>query len=151
VKILRTVLIVVVFLAGVLMATANTARVDLVYVPELPFAAAPLARSISLPLYLLVLCVLTIGVLLGGLAAAVEQIRLRTGLRRARKENARVTAELRSVKERLELARAELEQERRGWAHREPTPALPASTPEKGPADRPDENRASAEPTLDRP
>jgi uncharacterized integral membrane protein len=144
VRILRTVFVVVVFLLGVLMATANTARVDLVYVPELPFAGAPLARSISLPVYLLALCVLTVGVLLGGLAAAVEQIRLRTGLRRARKENARVAAELSSVKERLELARAELEQERRSWAHREPTPAT-------GPSDRADEDPASAEPDLDRP
>ncbi len=122
-RILRTVAIVVVFLFGVLMATANTARVRLVYVPELPFAASPLARSIDLPLYLLVLLVLAVGVLFGGLAAAIEQIRLRAGLRRSRKENARLTGELRGVKERLELARAELEQERRGSLRHEPTPA----------------------------
>jgi uncharacterized integral membrane protein len=88
VKILRIMLAVVLFVAGVFLATANMHEVD-VFLPALPIAGWPELRQVRVPLFLVVLGSLIAGVLLMGLWSLFEQIRWRTGARRAAKEHKR--------------------------------------------------------------
>jgi putative membrane protein len=85
-RVLRSVATVLLFIAGVFIASANTQLVTLVYLPAVPALGLPAEFSIGVPLFLLILGTLVAGVLLGGLAAILEQARMRLGLRRARKE-----------------------------------------------------------------
>jgi hypothetical protein len=63
---------------------------------------------VELPLFLVVIGSLAAGVLLGGLGAVLEQVRLRTGLRRARKDRDRALSEQGKADALLEGARAEI-------------------------------------------
>ena len=85
-RVLRSVGTVLLFIAGVFIASANTQLVTVVYLPAVPAFGLPSEFSIGIPLFLLILGALVAGVLLGGLAAILEQTRMRLGLRRARKD-----------------------------------------------------------------
>ncbi|RMF24857.1 MAG: DUF1049 domain-containing protein [Deltaproteobacteria bacterium] len=118
-RVIRTVVIALLFIAAVFLASANVQEVSLVFLPDLPVAGWPATRSLELPLFVLVLGSLVLGVLIGGFGALFEQARLRRGLRRADKEKKRLAAELAQAAEERERyrqerdeARAELEKTR---------------------------------------
>jgi uncharacterized integral membrane protein len=92
-RVLRSISIALLCIAGVFIASANVHTVELFYLPAADIGGWPTARSVSVPLFLVVIVTLVAGVLLGGLAAILEQLRLRTGLRRARKERDRAVDE----------------------------------------------------------
>jgi len=136
-KVVRTILLGLLFIAGVFLASANVQPVELVLLPNLPIDGWPAKHSVAVPLFVLVLGALVVGVLVGGLGALLQHVKLRTGLRRARKENRRQGEELAGVREKLALVEAELEQARRECAqlesHLERSDPLPgASAPQTG-------------------
>jgi hypothetical protein len=106
-RIIRSILLALLFLVGVVVASANVHLVELVIFPDLGIEALPNKISIELPLFVIVITALGGGVLLGGLAAALEQIRLRHGLRRARKERDRALEEQGKADALLDAARGE--------------------------------------------
>lgn len=92
-RVIRSILVVLLFLVGVFVANANMHSVDLTYLPSAPALGFTGGATISVPLFLVVLVTLAVGVLLGGLVAILEQAQLRLGLRRARKERDRAVEE----------------------------------------------------------
>jgi uncharacterized integral membrane protein len=106
-RVLRSVFAVVFFVLGVFVASANIHDVELIYLPAVGVLGMPAPLSVSVPLFLVVLSALVIGVLLGGLAAIMEQARLRLGLRRARKDAARALEERGKAEALLDNATAE--------------------------------------------
>jgi len=108
-RILRSIVLALLFIAGVFVASANVQLVELVIVPDTGIASFPAKIAIELPLFLIVIVALGAGVLLGGLAAVLEQVRLRTGLRRARKERDHAVEEHGKADALLDGARAEAE------------------------------------------
>ena len=108
-RILRSLTIALLFIGGVFVASANVHSVELFYLPATGIAGWPVVRSIHMPLFLVVIATLVGGVLLGGLAAVLDQVRSRTGLRRARKERDRAVAEEGKAAALLDNALAETE------------------------------------------
>ena len=107
-RVLRSISIVLLCIAGVFIASANVHIVELFYLhPAAEIGSWPTERSVSVPLFLVVIVTLVAGVLLGGLAAILEQVRLRTGLRRARKERDRAVDEQGKAAALLDNASAE--------------------------------------------
>jgi len=106
-RVLRSIAIALLCIAGVFVASANVHLVELFYLPAANISGWPAERSVSVPLFLLVIVTLVAGVLLGGLAAVLQQVRLRTGLRRARKERDRAVAEQGKAAAMLDNAKAE--------------------------------------------
>jgi len=92
-RVIRSVVMVMLFLVGVFVANANMHTVDVTYLPSAPALGLPVGATITVPLFLVVLVTLAVGVLLGGLVAILEQAQLRLGLRRARKERDRAVEE----------------------------------------------------------
>jgi len=118
VKIFRVMLAAILFAACVFLATANMHDVELFF-PELPVAGWPQLRQAHAPLFVVVLGALVAGVVITGLATLFEQLRLRAGARRARKEHARAGAareaaerERETAERERDVARAELLQVR---------------------------------------
>ena len=94
-RLLRIILFSAIFLIAVILASANIHTVNFVYLPDLPLVAGEAGqRSMELPLFLLVLGALMAGILTGAAGALFEQIRLRSALRRVRKERKQLAAEL---------------------------------------------------------
>ncbi len=106
-RVLRSILMVVFFIAGVFIAAANVHDVDLIYLPAVPLVGLTSSLSVHVPLFLIVLTSLVAGVLFGGLAAILEQARLRLGLRRARKDADRALQEEGKAVALLDNAKAE--------------------------------------------
>ena len=90
-KIIKTIIAAILFVACVFLATANMHEVDLVY-PDVPLAGWPEYGPWRVPLFVVILVTLVVGILVGGLGTLFEQIRLRTAARRARKEKDRAVA-----------------------------------------------------------
>jgi hypothetical protein len=97
---LKIILVAFLFIACVLVSTANMHSVQLVF-PDVPIAGWPHFEPIQVPLFFVLLITLFAGVLLAALATLLEQVRLRTIARRARRE-----------RERAERAREEAERAR---------------------------------------
>ena len=93
-KILRNVLLCVLFVAAVFISSANVQLVEIVYLPATGLESGWQPRSIQLPLFVIVLGALGIGALLGGAAGLFEQGRLRLALRQSRKAEHKAVAEL---------------------------------------------------------
>ncbi len=113
-RVIRTIVVALLFIAAVFLASANVQEVEIVFLPDLPLAGWPSVQSVELPLFVIVLGSLVVGVLVGGFGALLEQARLRRAVRRATKEKEKLAGELREVRaelERAESARAELERE----------------------------------------
>lgn len=118
-KILRNVLLCVLFVVAVFVSSANVQLVEIVYLPATGLESGWQPRSIQLPLFVIVLGALGIGALLGGAAGLFEQGRLRLALRQARKSEHKAAADLAAVeanvareRESAERLRRELEAER---------------------------------------
>lgn len=111
-KIIRAILVLVLFIAAVLLASANEAAVKLVYLPELPLAGFERARSVLVPLFLVVLVSLGLGGILGGGLALFQQAALKLRVRRLDKDNARLTNDVAAAREKLGLVTAQLDQSR---------------------------------------
>ena len=114
-RVLRAVFGVLLFVAAVFVASANVHNVELFYLPNIDVAGWPELRSVELPLFLIVLSFLTLGVILGGLAAILQQVALRAGMRRAGKlrdralkDKAAAEALLDTAQDEANDARAEL-------------------------------------------
>ena len=95
------------FVACVFVATANMHSVSLVF-PDVPIRGWPQVGPIEAPLFVVLLTALFLGVLITGLSTLLEQVRLRTIARRARKERDRAER----MREEAERARDVAERER---------------------------------------
>ncbi len=106
-RVVRTVVIALLFIAAVFLASANMQTASLVLLPEVPGTGWPQIQSPDLPLFIWILGSLALGVVVGAFGALVEQARLRRGLRRSEKEKAKLSAELGQVQEELDRCRRE--------------------------------------------
>jgi uncharacterized integral membrane protein len=118
-RILRNVLLCVLFVAAVFVSSANVQLVEIVYLPATGLDSGWQPRAIQLPLFVIVLGALGIGALLGGAAGFFEQGRLRLALRHSRKSEHKAAADLATVegnvareRENAERLHRELEAER---------------------------------------
>lgn len=93
-KILRNVLLCVLFVAAVFISSANVQLVEIVYLPATGLESGWQPRAVQLPLFVIVLGALAIGALLGGAAGLFEQGRLRLALRQARKSEHKAASDL---------------------------------------------------------
>lgn len=107
-KILRTILYTIAFAGGVVLASANITLVPFVYMPALGFLQRAEGR-IEAPLSLLLLGALVIGSLVAGTGTFVEHVRLRMDLRRQRKRNDKLNADVQKLRSELEAAHASAE------------------------------------------
>jgi uncharacterized integral membrane protein len=94
VSIARNLALFVVFVAAVYVASANVEPVEIVYLPATGVQGAWAARSVELPLFVVVLAALVLGAVIGGLTALYEQGRLRLALRRALRDQRETSAKL---------------------------------------------------------
>jgi uncharacterized integral membrane protein len=69
-----------------------------------PFLAEPRALAVTLPLFMLILLVLTAGVVIGGVAAWLRQSKWRRSARHAQAELRQLRAETQALRERLDAA-----------------------------------------------
>ena len=92
-RILKIIIGAVLFAACVYLATSNMHTVDLVF-PDIPIEGWPQIGRVQAPLFVVILTSLLAGVLFTALLTLLEQVRLRTVARRARKERDRATAAL---------------------------------------------------------
>jgi uncharacterized integral membrane protein len=69
-----------------------------------PFDASHPAYSLTLPLFVTILLLVILGVLVGGCAAWLRQARWRAAARRAEAQNRELTAEIATLRRRLEMA-----------------------------------------------
>ncbi len=105
-KIISRLLYAIVTIAGVVLASMNMQLVKVTYLPALEISPVPEGAYFEFPLALLLLAVLVAGVLIAGLGTLLEHIRLRAGLRKQSKLNARLEQELDSARAALEAANA---------------------------------------------
>ena len=134
-KILRNVLLCVLFVCAVFISSANVQLVEIVYLPATGLESGWQPRSIQLPLFVIILGALGVGALLGGAAGLFEQGRLRLALRQARKGEHKAVAALATVdaslageRETVAQLRRDLESAR-GTAERVRREALDAGAP----------------------
>ena len=114
-KILRNVLLCVLFVAAVFVSSANVQLVEIVYLPATGLESGWQPRAIQLPLFVIVLGALGIGALLGGAAGLFEQGRLRLSLRQSRKSEHKAAADLATAEEKLASERENAERLRRDF------------------------------------
>ena len=107
-KLIRSVVLGVVFLLGVFLASANTGLVDLVYLPALPFAGLGEAASLRVPTFIVVLGSILVGVIGTGLGVFVEQSKLRWATRAAVKKARQKEKEWEGLRDELAGAKQEL-------------------------------------------
>jgi uncharacterized integral membrane protein len=69
-----------------------------------PFDSSQPAYSSTLPLFVIIFLLVIVGVLAGGIAAWLRQGKWRSAARRAEAQNRELTAEVASLRRRLELA-----------------------------------------------
>jgi putative membrane protein len=100
--IVRNVVFAILFVAAVYVASANVQLVEIVYLPATGLTAGWEPRSIELPVFLVVLGALVLGALIGGIAALLEQGRLRLALRRATRAERRAVEEVGELEAKLE-------------------------------------------------
>jgi uncharacterized integral membrane protein len=93
VRVLKIIVGAAFFVACVFVATANMHEVRLAF-PDVPIRGWPHVDDVYAPLFVVILTSLFLGVVLTGLSTLLEQVRLRTVARRARKERDRATAAL---------------------------------------------------------
>jgi uncharacterized integral membrane protein len=133
-KTLRTLLICLLFVAAVFISSANVHVVELVYLPGIGVESTWSPRSISIPLFVVVLGALIVGALLGSAGALFEQARLRLGLRQARKSVEKAEGDAEELRANAATAADEIAQLKRelelSRARREPPP--PIALPEPG-------------------
>jgi len=136
-RILRNVLLCVLFVAAVFIASANVQLVEIVYLPSTGLGSGWQPRSVQLPLFVIVLGALGLGALIGGAAGLFEQGRLRLALRQSRKAAHKALADAADAEARLvseregteklrreaEVARMEAERARRSAAATETPPS----------------------------
>jgi hypothetical protein len=106
VRILKIILGAALFVACVFVATANMHEVRLAF-PDVPVRGWPHVDDVYAPLFVVILSSLFLGVVLTGLSTLLEQVRLRTVARRARKERDRATAALQPTARERDAAVAE--------------------------------------------
>ncbi len=118
-KLLRTVILGVLFLLGVFLSSANTGSMKIVYLPPMPFGPMPEGASIEVPVFIVILGSILVGVLITGLGVAFEQSKLRWSTRSALKQAKRQEAEwgaanrdVASMKEQVANANGETERVR---------------------------------------
>ncbi len=111
-RVVRTVVVALLFIAAVFLASANMQTASLVLLPEIPGTGWPQIQSPDLPLFIWILGSLALGVVIGAFGALVEQTRLRRGLRRSEKEKEKLSAELGQVQEELDRCRRERDEAR---------------------------------------
>ena len=107
-RILKIILGAALFVACVFVATANMHEVRLAF-PDVPVRGWPHVEDAYAPLFVVILTSLFLGVVLTGLSTLLEQVRLRTVARRARKERDRATAALAPTARERDTAVAERE------------------------------------------
>ncbi len=107
-KLIRSIVLGVLFLLGVFLASANTALVELVYLPALPFAGMDAVGSLRVPVFILVLAAILIGVVATGLGVFFEQSKLRWTTRAALKTAKQKEKEWAGLRDELALAKQEL-------------------------------------------
>lgn len=81
--IVRNVVLCLFFVAAVYVASANVQPVEIVYLPAFGGDSPWNARSVEIPLFVVILGALVVGALIGGITGLLEQGRLRLALRRA--------------------------------------------------------------------
>lgn|GEM_PF-2027424 len=108
-KILRTVAYTVLLVVGIVLASANMTPVPFVYLPAISFLPRPEGAQSEAPLALLLLAALVIGTLVAGTGTFVEHLRLRLAVRRQRKRNDKLAADLDKLRVELDAARADAE------------------------------------------
>ena len=109
-RIIRTVVYAILVIAGIWLASANTADVDFVYLPFIPFTQFDAPRSMAVPIAFLVLSAVVLGVIIAGAGSLFENMRLRAGVRRQTKRNDKLERELDSVRGDLEQARHQVDE-----------------------------------------
>ena len=105
-RVIRTAVLSLLFIAGVFLASANVHDVSLVFLPNIPIAGWPEFRSVELPLFMLVLGFLVLGVILGGFGVLFEHVRLRRALRRASRDKDKLVGERVAARDEVEQAQA---------------------------------------------
>lgn len=135
-KILRNVILCVLFVVAVFISSANVQLVEIVYLPATGFESGWRPRTIQLPLFVIILGALGIGAMLGGAGGLFEQGRLRLALRRARKAEQqaatdRAEAETSAAREResVERLRVELQSARTAEAQARRSPSGSGTPP----------------------
>ena len=108
-KIIRSIFLLVLFVAGVVIATQNTGPVTFVYLPQASWSPVPDGASLDLPLFIVVLGCLVVGAALAGFATFIEQVRLRNTARRQTKLATKMTKERDDAVAKLEEASTALE------------------------------------------
>ena len=111
-KILRILLLAILFVLAVFICSANTNTVPLVLWPSVDMGGMPGEFRIDPPLFIVILGALLVGLLIGGTGAIFQQSRLKFGLRRANKEVGRLLASLAEAEQAVENERAAAESER---------------------------------------
>ena len=107
-KLIRSVVLGVLFLLGVFLASANTGLVELVYLPALPFAGMGNGASLRVPVFIVVLAAILVGVVVTGLGVFFEQSRLRWTTRAALKTARRKEEDWAGLRDELAASRQDL-------------------------------------------
>jgi uncharacterized integral membrane protein len=153
-RILKTVILCLAFVAAVFLCSANVHSVQLHYIPDFGITQLGAPQTLEAPLFLVVLASVALGLVFGGGAAIFEQTRVKLELRQAKKaeakfreqavtgaselgvereEVARLNAEvLRLNRERDELAAASDQRESNETAEVESAPPVEAEPPSDG-------------------
>ncbi|HYB97920.1 MAG TPA: lipopolysaccharide assembly protein LapA domain-containing protein [Candidatus Limnocylindrales bacterium] len=108
-KILRTILLLILIVAGIALASVNMAPVKFFYLPPFQFMPRPEGAAIDIPLALLLLAALVAGALIAGTGTFVEHARLRFAVRRQAKVNGKLRADVERLTSELDQARSALE------------------------------------------
>jgi uncharacterized integral membrane protein len=88
-RILKTVILCLAFVAAVFLCSANVHSVQLHYIPDFGITQLGAPQSLDAPLFLVVLASVALGLVFGGGAALFEQTRVKLELRQAKKAEAK--------------------------------------------------------------
>lgn len=109
-KILRNVLSLVLFLAGIVLASVNATVVPFTYLPPLGVGPRPEGATIELPLWVPVIAAVVFGALIAAAGSGFEHLRLRAGLRKQRRIAERAEGSLEDARGEVEQLRLKLEE-----------------------------------------
>ncbi|TFH31974.1 MAG: hypothetical protein E4H00_02415 [Myxococcales bacterium] len=105
--IIRNIIVAILFVAAVYIASANVQLIEIVYLPTSGVSSGWDARSIELPVFVVVLGGLVLVAVFGGAAGLFEQGRLRLALRKATKAERRANDEIASLEKQLTKQQSE--------------------------------------------
>ncbi|HYC54965.1 MAG TPA: lipopolysaccharide assembly protein LapA domain-containing protein [Candidatus Binatia bacterium] len=108
-RILRTILLLILIVAGIALASVNMTPVKFFYLPPFQFMPRPEGASMDIPLALLLLASLVLGALIAGTGTFVEHARLRFAVRRQAKVNGKLRGDVERLTSELEQARSAAE------------------------------------------